>query len=115
MSTIEILHKLDIQGLVYYFLDDGTYHQRKHFGHLYCNTFSDDEVEVLIDVLYKFYPQKRCTKRFDRKKDGRQYPYIYIPVVVMNEFKKDIKNFLEENNIDSLMYKVGGNTYAEKT
>ena len=107
MSITEVLNNLDVQGLVYYFLDDGTYHQKKHFGHLYCNTFSDEEVEVLIDVMYKFYPQKRCVKRIDKKKDGRQYPYIYIPVVVMNEFKKDIQKFLDENGIESLKYKVG--------
>ena len=107
MSVLEILDNLDIEGLVYFFLDDGTFHQKKHFGHIYCNTFTDEEVEKLIDVMFHFYPQKRCVKRIDRKKDGRQYPYIYIPVVVMNEFKKDIQNFLEQNEIHSLMYKVG--------
>lgn len=107
MRTVDILNSLNTEGLIYYFLDDGTFHQRKHFGHLYCNTFNDKEVETLIDVMYKFYPQKRCVKRIDRKKDGRQYPYIYIPVVVMNEFKKDIHKFLEENSIDSLLYKIG--------
>ena len=107
MSITDILNSLNIEGLIYYFLDDGTFHQKKHFGHLYCNTFSDEEVEILINVIYKFYPQKECSKRIDRKKDGRQYPYIYIPVTVMNEFKKDIHKFLKENNIVSLMYKVG--------
>lgn len=109
MKISDILHKLDIQGLVYYFLDDGTFHQKKHFGHLYCNTLNDEEVDILINVLYKFYPQKKCVKRIDKKKDGRQYPYIYIPVVVMNEFKKDIEKFLKANEINSLIYKVGGN------
>ena len=112
MRTIDILNSLNVEGLIYLFLDDGTYHQKKHFGHIYCNTFSDEEVETLIDVIYKFYPQKRCVKRIDRKKDGRQYPYIYIPVAVMNEFKKDIQQFLEENNISSLKYKVGGDKCA---
>ena len=110
MSVLEILDNLDIEGLVYFFLDDGTFHQNKHFGHIYCNTFNDEEVEKLIDVMFHFYPQKRCVKRVDRKKDGRQYPYIYIPVVVMNEFKKDVQKFLEDNEIYSLLYKVGGST-----
>lgn len=110
MKTVDILHKLDKQGLIYYFLDDGTFHQKKHFGHICCNTFNDEEVETLIKVMYKFYPQKLCTKRIDRKKDGRQYPYIYIPVVVMNEFRKDIYKFLKENHIESLLYKVGENS-----
>lgn len=108
MSVHEVLDKLNIEGLVYYFLDDGTFHQKKHFGHLYCNTFTDDEVDHLIKVMYKFFPQKLCSKRLDKKKDGRQYPYIYIPVVVMNEFKKHISKFLVDNEIYSLMYKVGG-------
>lgn len=107
MSVTEVLNKLNKEGLVYYFLDDGTFHQKKHFGHLYCNTFTDDEVQTLIEVMYKFYPQKKCAKRIDKKKDGRQYPYIYIPVVVMDEFRKDVKDFLEKYEIKSLMYKVG--------
>lgn len=111
MSITDILKSINVEGLVYLFLDDGTFHQKKHFGHIYCNTFSDEEVELLINVMYKFYPQKRCVKRLDKKKDGRQYPYIYIPVVVMNEFRKDIQKFLEENNINSLMYKVGGSSH----
>ena len=111
MNTIDIINSLNIEGLVYLFLDDGTFHQKKHFGHICCNTFSDVEVETLIKVMYKFYPQKLCSKRVDRKKDGRQYPYIYIPVAVMNEFRKDVGKFLKDNHIESLMYKVGG-SYA---
>lgn len=107
MSNTDILYKLDKQGLIYFFLDDGTFHQKKHFGHICCNTFTEEETETLIEVIYNLYPQKRCTKRTDKKKDGRQYLYVYIPVVVMNEFKKDIQRFLEDNNITSLMYKVG--------
>ena len=112
MPLLDVVNSLNKEGLVYFFLDDGTFHQKKHFGHIYCNTFSNDEVEALINVMYKFYPQKKCVKRMDKKKDGRQYPYIYIPVVVMNEFKKDIHNFLTENEIESLMYKVGGDKCA---
>lgn len=109
MNTIDIINSLNIEGLTYLFLDDGTFHQKKHFGHIYCNSFNDEEVETLIKVMYKFYPQKLCVKRVDKKKDGRQYPYIYIPVIVMNEFKKDIGKFLEENHIESMKYKVGVN------
>lgn len=107
MSIDEVLDKLTKEGLIYFYLDDGTYHQRKHFGHIYCNTFSESEVDHLIYILYKFYPYKRCAKRYDRKKDGRSYPYIYIPVSVMNAFKVDVEKFLIDSDLQSLMYKVG--------
>ena len=106
-KTLEVLDELNKIGLIIFYLDDGTYHQKKHFGHIYCNTFSDEEVDRLIKKVYYFYPQKLCKKRYDRKKDGRFYPYIYIPVCVMDEFKKDIERFLVENKIDSMLYKVG--------
>ena len=107
MSIIDILKSLDVEGLALYFLDDGTFHQRKHFGHLYCNTFTDEEVETLIETLFKFYPVKRCVVRYDRKKDGRVYPYVYIPVPVMNAFKEDIKSLIGKYELTDYKYKIG--------
>ena len=107
MSISDIVKSLDHEGLALYFLDDGTFHQKKHFGHLYCNTFTSEEVEILIDTLFKLYPVKRCTVRYDRKKDGRVYPYVYIPVPVMNEFKEDVKSLIDKYELTDFRYKIG--------
>ena len=107
MSVKDVVTSLDKEGLALYFLDDGTFHQRKHFGHLYCNTFNSDEVNTLIEVMFKFYPMKRCAIRYDRKKDGREYPYIYIPVPVMAEFKKDVKAVIDKYGLTDYLYKTG--------
>lgn len=106
MIVSECIRNLNKIGLIYFFLDDGSLHKRKAFGHIYCNTFSDSEVEVLIERIFQLYPYKRCSKRIDKKKDGRKYPYIYIPVSTMNEFRKDIEKFLNYYDIQSLMYKA---------
>lgn len=106
MSKIEILDSLDILGLILYYLDDGSLHKNKHFMHLYCNSFNSLEVEKLIEILYNFFPQKRCPVRYDKKKDGRVFPYIYIPVCVAKEFSKLVYDFLVRNNINSLLYKT---------
>jgi len=107
LSISECIEQMSLMGLVMFYLDDGTYHQRKHFMNLYCNTFSDKEIAELIAKIYQFYPVKICAKRWDRKKDGRKYPYLYIPVSTANMLKKDVAQFLLENEIYSMLYKVG--------
>lgn len=107
ISILECVNNLNMKGLIYYYLDDGTYHQKRHFMQLYCNTFNEEEVNALIEKIYEIYPIKRCSKRWDRKKDGRKYPYLYIPVSTSNIFKEDVKNFLINNDIPSMLYKSG--------
>ncbi|MBO8161075.1 MAG: hypothetical protein H0Z24_05515 [Thermosipho sp. (in: Bacteria)] len=107
MTLKECINSLSKEGLILYYLDDGTYHQKKHFMHIYCNEFNVGEVNLLIDKIYELYPIKKCSFRWDKKKDGRKYPYIYIPVVTVKEFKKDIERFLIKNEIYSMLYKVG--------
>ena len=106
MSIDEILDSLDLHGLILYYLDDGSLHKRKHFMHIYCNCFNYDETEHLIDIIYKFFPIKRCSHRFDKKKDGRKFNYIYIPTAVAYEFSIVVYKFLVDNNISSLLYKA---------
>lgn len=106
MSVVEALNHMNPTGLSYYFLDDGSIHKRRFFGNLYCNTFTDEEVQKLIDTFYKFYPIKPCVKGFDRKKDGRQYPYVRIPRAVMDEYKKDIKKLIDSSDLHCFDYKV---------
>lgn len=113
LNISECIDALDKLSLVMFYLDDGTYHQRKHFMHLYCNKFTIEETEKLIDKIYSLYPQKRGALRWDVKKDGRRYPYIYIPVKTANEFKKDVEKFLLDNEIYSMLYKVGIDSPSE--
>ena len=106
MTTEEVLQQLDKLGLIYYYLDDGSLHKHKHFMHLYCNNFTSNQAEMLADIIEKFYPQKRCTVRYEHKKDGRVFAVIYIPVIVAKEFSKDVRDFLERHQITSLLYKT---------
>ena len=113
LSIVECIEALTKESFSMFYLDDGTYPQKKHFMHLYCNEFSEVEVELLISKIYSLYPYKLCSSRWDRKKDGRKYPYIYIPVITANEIKKDVKKFLIKNEIYSMLYKVGVDSPSE--
>lgn len=106
MTKIEVLKNLDCNGLIYYYLDDGSLHKHKNTMHIYCNTFNDEEVQELINILYRLFPIKRCSVHLDKKKDGRVFPYMYLPVCVAYEFSKIVRKFLIENNINSLLYKT---------
>lgn len=107
MSILECINKLDKIGLIYLFLDDGSLHQKRRFGNLYCNSFKEDEVEALIQKIWELYPIKRCSKLFDKKKDGRVYPYITIKRDTMEAFLIDLQNFLNKYEIKDMFYKAG--------
>lgn len=107
MTKIDVINYLNLEGLIMYYLEDGSFHQKKRFSHLYCNTFNPQEVNALIEKIYSIYPVKPPTLRWDRKRDGREFPYLYLPVPTTNELCEDTLNFLESNNIESLKYKVG--------
>lgn len=106
MSVDEILDSLDIYGLILYYLDDGSLHKSKHIMNIYCNSFTWDETEHLINVIYKFFPSKRCTHLYDKKKDGRIFNYVYVNTCVTSEFSSLVREFLINNNINSLLYKT---------
>jgi hypothetical protein len=106
MSLKSAIEDLDSYGIILLYLDDGSLHKTKHYMHIYCNSFSIEETNLLIDKIFSFYPQKRCALRFDRKKDGRCFPYVYVPKSVACEMNKDVRDFLISNNIDSLLYKT---------
>lgn len=106
MSKLECITQLDKIGLIYLYLDDGSIHKRNGTGHIYCNSFSIEEVNALIDKIYELYPIKKSSINYDKKKDGRCYPYVYIPKVVMLDFLKDVKNLLVEYDIKDMFYKA---------
>ena len=106
LSVEEVINNLDLLGLILYYLDDGSYHKGCDTIHLYCNRFSIDECNYLIEKIYELFPIKRCTIMTDRKKDGRKFPYLYMPKTTTNEFRKAVENFLVTNNITSMFYKA---------
>lgn len=106
MTVLNAIKELNKLGLILLFLDDGSIHKKKGTIHIYCNSFSDTEVDALVEKIFELYGEKRCTKLMDNKKDGRMYPYLYVPKVVATKFKEDIEKFLIENNITSLFYKA---------
>lgn len=107
LSITECVESLNKYGLVMYYLDDGSLHQSRRYGNLYCNMFNDEEVEVLINKIYELYPIGISKKRIDRKKDGRAYNYVSIPRNTMEVFLEDVEEFILRYRIYSMLYKVG--------
>lgn len=105
MTKTEIINLITKEVLVLYFLDDGTFRRNKNQIHLYCNSFSEQEASELADKIFELYPIKKCSIKFDRKKDGRCYPYLYMPVATTKEFIKDVERFLKTNKIYDMYYK----------
>lgn len=109
-----LINEMDKKDLIMWYLDDGSFHQRKHFIHIYCNSLNDVEVDEVIDKIFCLYPEKKCVLRHDKKSDGRCYPYLYMPVCVANTFRKDVGKFLDKHNIESLRYKIGCVAYPQR-
>lgn len=106
MTKLECIKSLDKQGLIYLFLDDGSLHKTKLFGNIYCNSFNEEEVKALINKIFELYPGVRCSKLIDRKKDGREYPYVSIKKATMFDFLKDIQDFVIKYDIQDMFYKA---------
>jgi len=102
-KVIELLTKED---LVVWYIDDGSWHKNKKTMHLYCNMLTGKELNTLISLIDGYYGVKP-TKRLDKKKDGREYPYLYFPRKLVELFKVDVKCFLEKHQLNSLLYKIG--------
>jgi len=103
VGSIAGLTKTD---LIMWYLDDGSYHIKRHTMHLYCNTLTDTQVNILIErtaSLYSIAPRKRT----DRKRDGRSFPYLYFPRTLVEVFRLDVEQFLLRHKTKSLFYKIG--------
>lgn len=108
MSKETIIDNLDYFGYLMYYLDDGAYHKAHRTMHLYCNSFTDSEVDYLIQKIYELFPIKPCCKRVDKKKDGRSYPYLYVPVDTVKAIIAYYKDFmLNEPLLHCMLYKLG--------
>lgn len=106
MSKIDIIDSLDYFGFMVYYFDDGSWHRNRKVMNLYCNSFNDEEVEHLRNKIFNLFGEKMCSKLWDIKKDGRKYPYLYIPKVVVNKIINTYKDYTKEN-IPTMLYKLG--------
>ena len=106
LSITDCINGLNMTGLIMLYIDDGSLHKNKHTMHLYCNSFNEDEVGALVEKIHELLPQKKVSVCFDRKRDGRVFPYLYFPRCVVDEFNIHVRNFLIQNNINSLLYKT---------
>jgi hypothetical protein len=101
-----IISGLSKTDLIMWYLDDGSYHIHRHTMHLYCNDLTDEQVNLLINRIRELYgiaPKRRN----DKKADGRCFPYLYFPRVLVEDFRLDVEIFLKKYKIKSLFYKIG--------
>lgn len=105
MSFKESIDLLTKEDLILWYLDDGSFHKKRKTMHLYSNMLNKEETLFLIDKIDKMF-NIDPRLRIDKKKDGRQYYYLYFRRAMVKVFKPMVLDFLEENNIMDLMYKV---------
>jgi hypothetical protein len=102
----EAIDRLSINELIIWYLDDGSWHKKKHFMHLYCNMLNDEETLHLIDKfesLLSFRPAMRK----DVKKSGKSYNYLYIGTKGASAFGSFVESFICKNKLYGMYYKVG--------
>ena len=112
-SMYDILRSLDKEDLFLWYLDDGSWHKNNHTMHLYSNMLNDEETDILIgriEELYGIAPRKRK----DRKKDGREFNYLYFPRDLVRKFRPEFKEYVTSLQLESMYYKFGGLDYEDK-
>jgi hypothetical protein len=111
-SVEEVINDLDKFDMALWFMDDGSWHKNKHTMHLYSNMLDDIQTELLINKIENLYgiaPRKRI----DKKKDGRQFYYLYFPRELVKQFRPEFKRTVMDLEIPSMFYKFGGLDYKE--
>lgn len=111
-TTTELIKSIDKEDLFLWYLDDGSWHKNQRLMHLYCNMLDDDELEVLIERIYQMYGIAPSPRK-DRKKDGRSFNYLYFPRKLTVLVRPELKEWIQHNNLDSFLYKVGGEDYED--
>lgn len=101
--VLKCLSKID---LLFWYIDDGSWHKGKKMMHLYCNDLNEYELNCLVSRIEHLYGEAPTVQR-DKKKDGRSYPYLYFPRKLTNKFWRDVRRFIRWNGLYSLSYKVG--------
>lgn len=89
-------------GLAMWFYDDGSLHKTKHFYNLNTHSFTKEFQE---DVFVPWFKELGIEVRLrpDRKKNGKEYWYLYIPP---HKGGKYINELLKKYPIPSMSYKT---------
>lgn len=89
-------------GLALWFYDDGSLHKKNHFFNLNTHSFSE---EIHRDLLVPFFNKLGMKPDVykDRKKDGREFCYLYF---AKHFGAFEIMKILEKYPIDCFKYKL---------
>ena len=110
-SNEELLRTAEEKDLILLYLDDGSWHKRSELMHLYCNELTENELKALADRVEELYGT-RPTLRWDKKKDGRSFPYFYFPRKLVDTVRDRWFEYVKERNMKDLYYKFGGEDYV---
>lgn len=112
-SISELVETLDKEDLFLWYMDDGSWHKTRNTMHLYSNMLNDDETDELITQIGDIYGIAPRPRK-DRKRDGRSFNYLYFPRELVKLFRPEFKDYVMSYELDSMYYKFGGISYAEK-
>ena len=112
-NIAEILKTLTEFDLFLWYLDDGSWHKTRNTMHLYCNSLTLEQTNILADRINELYGI-RPKLRIDRKTDGREFNYLYYPRKLVNILHPIYKEFIENAELECMIYKVGGADYIDK-
>lgn len=102
LSLEEKLSLFDELGLALWFYDDGSLHKKNHFFNLNTHSFNE---EIHRDLLVPFFNNLGMKPDVykDRKKDGREFCYLYF---AKHYGTYEIMKILEKYPIDCFKYKL---------
>ena len=104
----KIIDSLDYFGYLMYYFDDGSFHKCHNTMQLYCNTFTQEQADALSSKIFDLFGGKSPKVYIDKKKDGRQYPYLYIPLSTTKEIINCYEEFVKSRPLLHCMaYKLG--------
>lgn len=111
-SLSELIHSLDKEDLFLWYIDDGSWHKKRHTMHLYSNMLNDAETDELITIIGDIYGIAPRPRK-DRKRDGRSFNYLYFPRDLVKRFRPEFKDYAMSYNLETMYYKFGGIDYKE--
>lgn len=113
MPIENILRNIDEQDLIMWYLDDGSWHVRANTMHLYSNMLDAEQTQILVDRIEQLYGIAPRI-RIDRKQDGRSFFYLYFQRDLVVKFRPIVRQYLIDNALSTLYYKVGGLDFVDK-
>lgn len=108
-----VLSNLTEEDLILWYLDDGSWHVNANTMHLYSNMLDAEQTQILIDRVKQIYGVAPRLQ-IDRKQDGRSFYYLYFPRELVVIFRPIVRQYLIDNALSTLYYKVGGLDFIDK-